>query len=173
MGIVRHTAFRNGLPVEDQRVLRYSCALQLNAKRVQSVFWELRPMIDLPALLAIAALGWGLSLCTYRTVARRNGWPLGALHTDLPAVAAIIGLVAIFVALAFASWRGTPEGGWIVILFGVLLAFFWTGFLRVGSQVTLFLAPIATASLIFMWLALGPGFERTEWLAPALAWALV
>ena len=130
-------------------------------------------MIDLPALLAIAALGWGLSLCTYRTVALRNGWPMGALHNDLPALPAIIGLFAIFVALAFASWRGTPEGGWIVVLFGLLLAFFWTGFLRVGSQVTLFLAPIATAFLILIWLALGPTFERAALVAPALTWALV
>ncbi len=130
-------------------------------------------MIDLPALLAIAALGWGLSLCTYRYVARRNGWPMGVLHTDLPAVPTIIGLSAIFVALAFASWRGTPEGGWIVVLFGLLLAFFWTGFLRVGSQLTLFLAPLATALLIVVWLALGPGFERAWMEFPAAAWALV
>ena len=130
-------------------------------------------MIDLPALLAIAALGWGLSLCTYRYIAHRNGWPMGALHTDLPAVPAIIGLFAIFVALAFASWRGTPEGGWVVVLFGVLLAFFWTGFLRVGSQVTMFLAPIATALLIFVWLALGPSFDRANLLPAGLTWALV
>ncbi|MEQ1576446.1 MAG: hypothetical protein ABL894_02230 [Hyphomicrobium sp.] len=129
-------------------------------------------MIDLPAVLAIAALGWGLSLCTYRYVAQRNGWPMGALHTDLPAVPATIGLVAIFVALAFASWRGTPEGGWVVVLFGVLLAFFWTGFLRVGSQVTLFLAPIATAVLIVIWMAIGPGYDRADLLAPALNAAL-
>lgn len=130
-------------------------------------------MIDLPALLAIAALGWGLSLCTYRYMARRNGWPMGALHTDLPAVPTIIGLFAIFVAVAFAAWRGTSEGGWIVVLFGFLLAFFWTGFLRVGSQLTLFLAPIATVVLIVVWLALGPGFERVDLKLPALAWALV
>lgn len=130
-------------------------------------------MIDLPALLAIAALGWGLSLCTYRYVAHKNKWPMGALHTDLPAVPAIIGLFAIFVALAFASWRGTPEGGWIVVLFGILLAFFWTGFLRVGSQVTLFLAPIATAFLILVWLTLNPSFERADIAIPALTWALV
>jgi heme A synthase len=125
-------------------------------------------MIDLPALLAIAALGWGLSLCTYRYFARKNGWTMGSLHADLPAVPTIIGLFAIFVALAFASWRGTPEGGWIVVLFGVLLAFFWTGFLRVGSQVTLFLAPIATAFLIFVWLSLDPTFDRADLVMPAL-----
>ena len=117
-------------------------------------------MIDLPALLAIAALGWGLSLTTYRYIARRNGWPMGVLHTDLPAVPTILGLSAIFVALAFAVSRGTPEDGWIIVLFGVLLAFFWTGFLRVGSQLTLFLAPIATGLLLMIWLTLGPAIER-------------
>lgn len=130
-------------------------------------------MIDLPALLAIAALGWGLSLATYRAFARRNGWPLGSLHADLPAVPTIIGLVAIFVALAFASWRGTADGGWIVVLFGVLLWVFWTGFLRVGSQVSLFLAPIATAFLIFVWLALGPVTVRSAEAAATLCWPLV
>jgi len=125
-------------------------------------------MIDLPALVAIAALGWGLSLCTYRYFARRNGWAMGSLHADLPAVPAIIGLFAIFVALGFASWRGSPEGGWVVVLFGLLLAFFWTGFLRVGSQIALFLAPAATAVLIFLWLAIGPGFDNAQLTLPSL-----
>jgi hypothetical protein len=129
-------------------------------------------MIDLPALMAIAALGWGLSLCTYRYFAGKNGWTLGSLHSDLPAVPAIIGLFAVFVAIAFATWRGSPDGG-IIILFGVLLAFFWTGFLRVGSQVSLFLAPVATAFLILMWLASDPSFERADLVSPVLAWALV
>jgi hypothetical protein len=129
-------------------------------------------MIDLPALLAIVALGWGLSLCTYRYVARRNGWPMGAMHADLPAVPAVIGLFAIFIAVMFASWRGAPEGGWVILLFGCLLAFFWTGFLRVGSQVTIFLAPIATALLIMVWLALGPSFERADTLRMGLAHAI-
>ena len=40
-----------------------------------------------------------------------------------------------------------------VVLFGVLLAIFWTGFLRVGSQISLFLAPVATVLLIAGWLA--------------------
>jgi hypothetical protein len=34
-------------------------------------------MIDERFLLAVAALGWGLSLSTYRVFARRNGWPMG------------------------------------------------------------------------------------------------
>jgi len=37
------------------------------------------------------------------------------------------------------------------LLFGVLLAIFWTGFLRVGSQVSLFLAPVAMALLLIAW----------------------
>ena len=126
-------------------------------------------MIDLPALLAIAALGWGLSLCSYRFFARRKGWPVGALHADLPAVPTIVGLFAIFVALAFASARGGVfEGGGIIVLFGLLLWFFWTGFLRVGSQVSIILAPVATALLIMIWLTLGPPYVRADAVWPML-----
>jgi hypothetical protein len=42
----------------------------------------------------------------------------------------------------------------VIILFGILLAIFWTGFLRVGSQVSLFLAPVATVLLITGWLSI-------------------
>jgi hypothetical protein len=121
-------------------------------------------MLDLPALLAIAALGWGLSLVSYRFVASRRGWPVGALHADLPAVPMIIGLFAVFVALAFASARGGGvwDVGGTIILFGLLLAFFWTGFLRVGSQISLILAPIATALLIFMWQSIGTPEVRVD-----------
>ncbi len=37
-------------------------------------------MVDHLFLLAVGALGWGLSLATYRLIARRNGWPLGAVQ---------------------------------------------------------------------------------------------
>jgi len=109
-------------------------------------------VIDNMALLAIGAFGWGLSLCTYRIFARRNGWPMGSLHADLPAVPTVIGLVALFIALTFAAARGAGDG-WVIVLFGALLAVFWTGFLRVGSQVSLVLAPLATVLLVLAWLS--------------------
>jgi hypothetical protein len=127
-------------------------------------------MLDLPALLAIAALGWGLSLCSYRFVASRRGWPVGALHADLPAVPMIVGLFSVFVALAFASARGAGlfDVGGTILLFGLLLGFFWTGFLRVGSQISIILAPIATALLIFVWQAVLTSDVRVEAPAPSM-----
>lgn len=111
-------------------------------------------MIDNLFLLAVAALGWGLSLTTYRFFARRHGWPMGALQIDFPTVPALIGAISILFALLFAFTRGAEAGGWVIVLFGILLAIFWTGFLRVGSQISLFLAPIATVLLITGWLSL-------------------
>lgn len=108
-------------------------------------------MIDERFLLAVAALGWGLSLATYRMFARRNGWPMGSLQSDLPAVPVVLGLAAFLAGLLFAAARGAEDGGFIILLFGVLLAIFWTGFLRVGSQISLFLAPIAMALLLVAW----------------------
>ena len=45
----------------------------------------------------------------------------------------------------FAAARGFEYGGWLILARGLLLAVFWTGFPRVGSQIALFLAPIAGA----------------------------
>lgn len=109
-------------------------------------------MIDNLFLLAVAALGWGLSLLSYNFFARRQGWPMGALQIDFPVVPVLLGLFAVVIALWFAMTRGLDDGGWVIILFGVLLAIFWTGFLRVGSQISLFLAPVATVLLINGWL---------------------
>lgn len=111
-------------------------------------------MIDNLFLLAVAALGWGLSLATYRLFAHRHAWPMGALQIDFPAVPVLLGLCSIAVALFFAATRGVEAGGWVIVLFGILLAIFWTGFLRVGSQISLFLAPLATVLLITGWLSL-------------------
>ncbi|WP_072396884.1 hypothetical protein [Hyphomicrobium sp. CS1GBMeth3] len=110
-------------------------------------------MIDNLFLLAVAALGWGLSLATYRMFALRQSWPMGALQIDFPVLPALIGAISAFVAILFAAIRGAEAGGGVILLFGILLAIFWTGFLRVGSQVSLFLAPIATVLLILGWLA--------------------
>ncbi len=110
-------------------------------------------MIDNLFLLAVAALGWGLSLATYSIFAMRQQWPMGALQLDFPAVPVLLGLVSIAVALWFALTRGSEAGGWIIVLFGILLAIFWTGFLRVGSQISLILAPVATVLRITGWLS--------------------
>ncbi len=110
-------------------------------------------MIDNLFLLAVAALGWGLSLATYGFIAGRHAWSRGALQIDFPAVPILLGLFSVFVAIWFAVTRGVDAGGWVIVLFGILLAIFWTGFLRVGSQISLFLAPIATVLLITGWLS--------------------
>src|SRR5688572_20203378 len=69
-------------------------------------------MIDNLFLLAVAALGWGLSLATYRFFAARHAWPTGALHIDFPAIPVLLGLIAIVTAFVFASMRGADAGGW-------------------------------------------------------------
>lgn len=112
-------------------------------------------LVDNLLLLAIGAVGWGLSLATYRLFARRVSWPMGALHVDLPAVPVVIGLFALLAGIGFAAARGSETGGVVIVVSGLLLAVFWTGFLRVGSQVSLLLAPAAAMLLILGWLA-GP-----------------
>lgn len=121
------------------------------------------PMIDNLFLLAVASLGWGLSLATYRLFARSRGWPMGALQADLPFVPVLIGLAGLFSALLFATARGADDGGWVIIALGLLFAAIWTGVLRVGSQVALFLAPIATFLLLLGWLAVPLGFSERRW----------
>ena len=120
-------------------------------------------MIDNLFLLAVGALGWGLSLATYSLLARRLGWPMGAIQVDFPAVPVLLGIVALCVGLWFAAVRGGASGGWVILLFGALLAIFWTGFLRVGSQISLILAPLASLLLIAGWLAEPLGYERASW----------
>lgn len=109
-------------------------------------------MVDVLFLLAIGAAGWGLSLASYRFFAQRNSWPMGVLHADLPIIPILLGLFAVIVAGVYAFDRGIDTGGGVIILFGLLLWLFWTGFLRVGSQISLFLAPIAAALLLVGWL---------------------
>lgn len=120
-------------------------------------------MIDNLFLLAVAALGWGLSLTTYRLFARRNHWPMGALHADVPFVPIMIGLFALLAGLAFAYYRGQAYGGWVIVGCGLLLALFWTGFLRVGSQISIFLAPLAAVLLLIGWLPFFFGLSNVEW----------
>jgi hypothetical protein len=105
-------------------------------------------MIDAYFMLAAAALGLGLSLSTYRLFARRMGWPMGALHAEAPFLPILIGIVSLLVGFLFAAARGTDNGGWWIVGVGILLAVGWTGVLRVGSQISLFLAPIAAGLLV-------------------------
>lgn len=120
-------------------------------------------MIDNLFLFAVGALGWGLSLATYSFFARRRGWPMGAVHLDFPALPVVLGVIALVFGLWFVAERGLDQGGWIILLFGLLLAVFWTGFLRVGSQVSLLLAPLATVCLLFGWLSAPIGPDQASW----------
>jgi hypothetical protein len=120
------------------------------------------PMIDNLFLLAVASLGWGLSLATYRLFARSRGWPMGAWQADVPFIPVLIGLVGLFSALLFATARGADDGGWVIIILGLLFAALWTGILRVGSQISLFLAPLATLLLLLGWGA-PLGFSEKRW----------
>lgn len=114
-------------------------------------------------LLAVAAFGWGLSLATYRLFARSNGWPMGALQADLPIVPVLLGLIGLISGLLFATARGADDGGWAIIGFGLVFAGVWTAFLRVGSQLSLFLAPFATFLLLLGWLSVPLGYGERKW----------
>lgn len=108
-------------------------------------------MVDLVFFLAVGALGWGLSLATYRPVAHLNGWPLGAAQSALPALTMGTGLLSALVGLIFAIARGPLHGGLVIVMFGLALAAFWSGFLRVGAQSALLLAPLAAVALLVTW----------------------
>jgi hypothetical protein len=110
-------------------------------------------MVDHLFLLAVGALGWGLSLATYRSIAELNGWPLGAVQANAPQFAVTLGLASIAIALPYAGTRGIAHGGVVIVLFGLALAAFWSGFLRVGAQTALLLAPLAAALLLLSWMA--------------------
>lgn len=115
-------------------------------------------IVDRLFLLSILSFGFGLSLMTYRLFARSNRWSMGVAHSDYPAIPVLLGLFALGVGIAFAAARGAPSGGLIIVVAGLLLAVFWTGFLRVGSQVSLFLAPAAAIALIWGWIAIPIGY---------------
>ncbi len=112
--------------------------------------------LDLPFFAASLALGWGLSLATYRIFAVRNDWPMGELHRDKPLVPVLLGAFSLAIAFLFAMFRAatpaTELGGWWILPAGLAWAFFWTGFMRVGSQTSLFLAPMATTILVMAWI---------------------
>lgn len=119
--------------------------------------------MDNLALLAVAAIGWGLSLATYRLFARSNGWPMGALQADLPLIPVLLGILGLLAGLWFATARGDDNGGWYIIAFGIILAAIWIGFVRVGSQISLFLVPAVTFLLLLGWLAVPLGLQERRW----------
>jgi hypothetical protein len=115
-------------------------------------------MVDHLFLLAVAAIGWGLALANYRVLAHYHGWPLGEAQAIAPVTVTLIGLLSIAPGLAYAMARGPLEGGGVIVLFGAALALFWCGFLRVGAQSALLLAPLAALALIIAWPLRAAGF---------------
>lgn len=115
-------------------------------------------------ILAVASIGFGLSLCTYRLFAKSYGWPMGALQADLPFIPVLLGLAGFLFGITFAAMRGADDGGWYIIVLGILLALLWTGFMRVGSQISLFVAPVATFLLFLGWLSVPlMGYQVGPW----------
>ena len=111
--------------------------------------------IDLGFILAVMTLGWGLSLLSYGALARRQGWPMGAWQRQRPRLPLLLGAAAMLLGACYAFARG--YGGYVlsaalIPLFGIAWAVFWTGFLRVGAQSALLLAPVAAALLLVRWL---------------------
>lgn len=116
-------------------------------------------MVDHLFLLAVGAIGWGVALAVYRPIARLAGWPLGAAQKKLPALTRLIALVSIAAGLALAIARGPLHGGLVIVIFGLALAVFWSGFLRVGAQSALLLAPLAALSLLGAWVLALSGYS--------------
>lgn len=111
--------------------------------------------IDVGFVLAVVAFGWGLSLATYRLLADHRGWPMGRWHVEWPAFPITLGMICVLLAALFAAARGYgghPVSAWAIPAFGIAWAVFWTGFLRVGAQSALLLAPPAAALLLLRWL---------------------
>ena len=114
-------------------------------------------MVDLLFFLAVGAHGVGACRSPPTARGALNGWPLGeradrsaGLH-DLA-----IGLASV---CASGSLRHRPagrmHGGFVILMFGLALAVFWSGFLRVGAQSALLLAPLSAVALLIAWSA-GP-----------------
>ncbi len=112
-------------------------------------------LVDIGFILAVVAFGSGLSLATYRVFAGRFGWPMGAWHHQRPALPIVVGVASVVLAVAYALARA--YGGYVlsasaIPVFGLAWATFWTGFLRVGAQSALLLAPLAAALLVLRWI---------------------
>jgi hypothetical protein len=111
-------------------------------------------VFDLGFVLAVGALGWGLSLATYRTFAVRHRWPMGAWQARRPLLPFLVGAACAVTGAAAAGARllgGESHGGVLILLFGAGWAVFWTGFLQAGAQSALLLAPSAALLLLAQW----------------------
>lgn len=108
-------------------------------------------LVDAVFILAAAACGFGLSLATYRFFALRNNWAMGDWHRNRPGLPIAIGVVSVVWSTMIALGRGGPSL-WAIPLFGVIGAAVWTSLLKVGSQVSLVLAPVATVLLALAWI---------------------
>ena len=110
--------------------------------------------VDLPFYFAVAAIGFGLSLICYRWFARHYEWPMGAWHESHPTLPFFIGLASLTIGALFAAARWADGGVYAassIGMFGLALAILWTSFLRVGSQISLFLAPVFAGLLFVSW----------------------
>lgn len=101
-------------------------------------------------VLAVAAFAWGLSLASYRWVALRNGWPMGAWQADRPALPRLLGLGAVWIALVSAAALGGAALPLVLVL-GLLGAFVWVLIFRIGAQSALLLAPLAAVLSLAGW----------------------
>ena len=76
---------------------------------------------------------------------------MGAWQKRIPELPIVIGILSIALAAWEASRRigsDTSASGLLIVLFGAAWAVFWTGFLLVGAQSALLLAPIAALLLL-------------------------
>jgi hypothetical protein len=108
-------------------------------------------VFDFGFVVAIGAMGWGLSLATYRLLAARHRWPMGRWQADRPLLPVGIGAICAALAAIVAMGRisaGDSPGGTLIFIFGFGWAVFWTGFLRTGAQSALLLAPFAALLLV-------------------------
>jgi hypothetical protein len=111
---------------------------------------------DFLFVVAVLTMGWDMALASYRIFAVRNDWPMGELHANKPLVPVLLGVFSIAIAILFAAsrqyWTGFELDGWWIFVCGLAWAFISFGMMRVGSQISLFLAPLATLLLTMAWI---------------------
>jgi hypothetical protein len=108
-------------------------------------------VFDIGFMLAVGALGWGLSLATYRAFAAIHDWPMGRWQADRPLLPLVIGVICVAAGVLVAMGRistGDGASGLMILGFGLAWAVFWTGFLHTGAQSALLLAPVAALILL-------------------------
>lgn len=115
--------------------------------------------VDLSFLLAVGAIGWGLALVGYRPLARAAGWPLGFAQSAVPTLTFLVGVLCAGVGSFYGLSLGLQHGGLVILIFGLGLAVFWNGFLRVGAQSALLLAPLAAGALMLASLLSNLGYN--------------